>query len=209
MALLAIYDLYSNIVTEALSVFKIMLNKCRCNFIIDIFMFYLSTHSRINLLQLGLCSLFGAQRIRRQDETRFDFLTFIKALSAYWISLCNAVTFNPSFTYKPSKQKPGIGYYWSGCAGKAVREIEIMGLFVIDDDTRLSFHLDAIQTPPTSCLRDDDLALVHWYAGTIRNPIKQILSITRYAVADAYFSKKNFSRTNSGNQPSSGKQNSG
>ena len=42
MAIPAIYDLYSKIVTEALSVSKIKLNKCRCNFIIEIFMLYLS-----------------------------------------------------------------------------------------------------------------------------------------------------------------------
>jgi len=72
------------------------------------------------------------------------------------------------FIHKSGKQTPGIGYFWSGCAGKALRGIEIMGLSVIDADTRLSFHLDAIQTPPTSCLRDNDLTLVDWYAGANR-----------------------------------------
>jgi hypothetical protein len=192
MAIPAIYDLYSKIVTEALSVSKIKLNKCRCNFIIEIFMLYLSIPSRINFLQLGRYSRFGEQRFRRQSETKFDFFSFNKALSAPWIGTRNAVAFDPSFIHKSGKQTPGIGYFWSGCAGKALRGIEIMGLSVIDADTRLSFHLDAIQTPPTSCLRDNDLTLVDWYAGAIKNHIKQILSITRYVVADAYFSKKNF-----------------
>ena len=68
MAVPAIYDLYSKIVTEALSVSKIKLNKCRCNFIIEIFMLYLSIPSRINFLQLGRYSRFGEQRFRRQAE---------------------------------------------------------------------------------------------------------------------------------------------
>ena len=155
-------------------------------------MLYLSIPSRINFLQLGRYSRFGEQRFRRQAETKFDFFSFNKALSAPWIGRRNAVAFDPSFIHKSGKQTPGIGYFWSGCAGKALRGIEIMGLSVIDADTRLSFHLDAIQTPPTSCLRDNDLTLVDWYAGAIKNHIKQILSITRYVVADAYFSKKNF-----------------
>ena len=38
MAILAIYDLYSKIVLEALAVSKVKLNKCRCDFMIEIFL---------------------------------------------------------------------------------------------------------------------------------------------------------------------------
>jgi len=192
MAIPAIYDLYSKIVAEALSVSKIKLNKCRYDFMIEIFMLYLSIPSRINFLQLGRYSLYGEQRFRRQSETGFDFFSFNKALSAPWIGTRNAVAFDPSFIHKSGKQTPGIGYFWSGCAGRALRGIEILGLSVIDADTRLSFHQEAIQTPPTGCLHDNGLTLVDWYAGAIKKHIQQILSITRYVVADAYFSKKNF-----------------
>ena len=113
-------------------------------------------------------------------------------MSAPWIGTRNAVAFDPSFIHKSGKQTPGIGYFWSGCAGRALRGIEILGLSVIDADTRLSFHLEAIQTPPSSCLHDNGLTLVDWYAGAIKKYIEQILSITRYVVADAYFSKKSF-----------------
>ena len=192
MAIPAIYDLYSKIVLEALIVSKVKLNKCRCDFMIEIFRLYLSIPSRINFLQLGRYSLFGEQRFRRQFETGFDFFSFNKALSAPWIGARNAVAFDPSFIHKSGKQTPGIGYFWSGCAGRALRGIEILGLSVIDADTRLSFHLEAVQTPPTNCLQDNGLTLVDWYAAAIRKHIEQILSITRYVVADAYFSKKNF-----------------
>ena len=192
MAIPAIYDLYSKIVLEAFAVSKVKLNKCRCDFMIEIFMLYLSIPSRINFLQLGRYSLFGEQRFRRQFEIGFDFFSFNKALSAPWIGTRNAVAFDPSFIHKSGKQTPGIGYFWSGCAGRTLRGIEILGLSVIDADTRLSFHLEAVQTPPTNCLQDNGLTLVDWYAAAIRKHIDQILSITRYVVADAYFSKKNF-----------------
>lgn len=192
MAIPAIYDLYSKIVTEALSVSKIKLNKCRRDFMIEIFMLYLSIPAKINFLQLGRYSLFGEQRFRNQSEKGFNFLCFNKALSEPWIGTRNAIAFDPSFIHKSGKQTPGIGYFWSGCAGRALRGIEILGLSVIDADTRLSFHLEAIQTPPTSCLHDNGLTMVDWYAGAIKKHIEQILSITRYVVADAYFSKKSF-----------------
>jgi len=192
MSISAIYVIYSKIVIEALSVSKIKLNKCRRDFMIEIFMLYLSIPSRINFLQLGRYSCFGEQRFRRQFEQGFDFFGFNKALSMPWIGGRTAVAFDPSFIHKSGKQTPGIGYFWSGCAGRALRGIEILGLSVIDADTRLSFHLDAVQTPPTNCLQDNELSLIDWYAGVIKEYRIQILSITNYVVADAYFSKKNF-----------------
>jgi len=56
---------------EALSFTKIKLNKCRRDFMIEIFMLYLSIPSRINFLQLGRYSRFGEQRFRRQFEEGF------------------------------------------------------------------------------------------------------------------------------------------
>ena len=77
----AIYDLYSKIIPDALSVSKIKLNKCRRDFMIEIFMLYLSIPSRINFLQLGRYCRFGEQHLRGQFEQGFDFFGFNKALS--------------------------------------------------------------------------------------------------------------------------------
>jgi hypothetical protein len=109
-----------------------------------------------------------------------------------WIGSRTAVAFDPSFIHKSGKQTSGIGYFWSGFACRVLRGIEILGLSVIDADPRLSFHLDAVQTPPTNCLQDNVFSLIDWYAGVIKEYLKQILSITNYVVAEAYFSKKNF-----------------
>jgi len=70
----AIYDLFSKIVLDALSVSKIKLNKCRRDFIIEIFMLNLSIPSRINFPQFGRYSRFGEQRFRRQFEQGFELL---------------------------------------------------------------------------------------------------------------------------------------
>ncbi len=192
MATSAIYVVYSKIVLDGLAVSKIKLNKCRRDFMIEIFMLYLSISSWINFSQLDRYSRLGEQRFLRQFEQGFDFFSFNKALSMPWIGKRNAIAFDPSFISKLDKYTSGIGYFWSGCAGRALRGIEILGLSVIDADTRLSFHLEAIQTPSPNCLQDNELSLIDWYAALIKKQIKLILSITRYVVADAYFSKKNF-----------------
>ncbi len=68
MAIPEIYNLYSNIIIEALSVFKIKLNKCIRDFMIEIFMLYLNIPTRINFLQLGRYSRSGEQRFHRQFD---------------------------------------------------------------------------------------------------------------------------------------------
>ncbi|BBE20270.1 mobile element protein [Aquipluma nitroreducens] len=113
-------------------------------------------------------------------------------MSKPWIGKHNAIAFDPSFIHKSGKHTPVIGYFWSGCAVRAIRGIEILLLYLIDADTRLSFHLEAVQTPSPNCLSDNELTLIDWYAVLIKKQIKLILSITCYVVADAYFSKKNF-----------------
>ena len=74
MTIPAIYNLYSKIILEALSVSPIKLNKCRRDFMIEIFMLNLNIPSRINFLQLGRYGLHGEQRYRRQFEKEFDFM---------------------------------------------------------------------------------------------------------------------------------------
>ncbi|NEW83485.1 MAG: transposase [Mariniphaga sp.] len=152
---------------------------------IEIFMLYLSIPSRINFLQVVTAVL-------ESNASEHGFVSFNKALSMPWIGKHNAIAFVPSFIHKSGKHTPEIGYFWSAFAGSALRGIEILGLSVIDAFTRLSFHLEAVLTTSPTCLHDNDLSLIDWYVAVIKKQIKLILSITKYVVANAYFSKKNF-----------------
>ena len=73
----AIYELYENIALNVIESAKLKLNKCRSNFMLEIFMLYLSIPGRINFLQLGRYSHHGEQGFRRQFEEKFDFFGFI------------------------------------------------------------------------------------------------------------------------------------
>ncbi len=188
----AIYIQYSEIIQSALTDAKLKINKCHRNFMIEIFLLYLSIPGRINFLQLGRYSLFGEQRFRRHFETDFDFFSFNTALSRPYMGRCSAIAFDASFIHKSGKQTPGIGYFWSGCAGKALRGLEVLSFSLIDATSRLSFHLKAVQTPPTNTLRDENLTLPHWYAAVIEKNRQAIISLTPYLVADAFFSKRSF-----------------
>lgn len=188
----AIYDLYENIVLNALKSAKLKINKCRKNFMLEIFMLYLSIPGRINFLQLGRYSRHGEQRFRRQFEEKFDFFSFNSALCEPFHGNRTALAIDASFIHKSGKQTPCIGYFLSGCAGKSLRGLEVLSLSLVDAGSRMSFHLSATQTPPVPCLHDNNLTLPDWYAAVVKHHIKQIRPLTNYLVADAFFSKKGF-----------------
>jgi len=163
------------------------INLWRREFLIETFILFLSIPGRINFLQLARYGKRKEQRYRQQFEKHFDFLSFNKELTLSQGSSRFAIAFDPSYISKSGKKTPGVGYFWSGVANKAKWGLEIGGIGAIDIDNHTAFHLEAVQT-----LNDDDQKLTDWYAGVISERKETLTSISRYLVADAYFSKKAF-----------------
>jgi len=163
------------------------INQWREDFLIETFILFLSIRGRINFLQLARYGKHKEQRYRQQFEKPFNFLAFNKELTLSQGSGRYAIAFDPSYISKSGKKTPGVGWYWSGCVNKAKWGLEIGGLAAIDIDNHTAFHLEAVQT-----LNTDQQTLTDWYAGVISDR-KDILSgISKYLVADAWFSKKPF-----------------
>ena len=163
------------------------INQWRRTFLLEILILFLSIRGRINFLQLARYGKYKEQRYRQQFEKRFDFLTFNKELTLSQGSGRYAIAFDPSYVSKSGKVTPGVGWYWSGCASKAKWGLEIGGLAAIDIDNHTAFHLEAVQT-----LASDNQSLSDWYAGVISERKDTLKSISKYLVADAWFSKKSF-----------------
>ena len=163
------------------------INPWRRDFLIETFILFLSIRGRINFLQLGRYGKYTEQRYRQQFEKSFDFLTFNKELTLSQGSGRYVIAFNPSYISKSGKKTPGLSWYWSGCANQAKWGLEIGGLAAIDIDNHTAFHLEAVQT-----LNTDDQTLTDWYAGVISDRKETLMGISKYLVADAWFSKKPF-----------------
>ena len=163
------------------------INQWRRDFLIETFILFLSIRGRINFLQLGRYGKYKEQRYRQQFEKSFDFLTFNKELTLSQGSGKYAIAFDPSYISKSGKKTPGLGWYWSGCANQAKWGLEIGGLAAIDIDNYTAFHLEAVQT-----LNTDEQTLTDWYAGVISDRKETLMGISKYLVADAWFSKKPF-----------------
>ncbi len=101
------------------------------------------------------------------------------------------IAIDPSDINKSRKATPGLGYFWSDCAGKAKWGLEIAGLAAIDIDNHTEFHLDAEQIITDS---NDESTLVEWYADVITSKLESLKEISSILFTDAWFSTRQFSK---------------
>lgn len=104
----------------------------------------------------------------------------------------DASAFDPSYISKSGKCTPYLGRFWSGCAKMAKHGLEISGIGIIDMDLHTCFHLEAVQTPPVKTLEQAKWTLIDWYLHVLRTRKETLQRLTKYVVADAYFSKSTF-----------------
>ena len=182
------YNNYNSLIIRTLNKISVF-NKCRKDFFWEVVILLLSIKGRVNFLQLGRFGNFKEQRYRQQFEKPFPWLDFNKELALSHGGSRFVIAFDPSYINKSGKKTPGVGWYWSGCAGQTKWGLEIGGLAAIDLDNHTAFHLEAVQT-----LIEDKQAtsLTDWYVNVIKERKATLSSISKYLVADAWFSKKPF-----------------
>jgi len=179
---------YKSIIINTLNKISI-LNKCRKAFLCEVFVLYLSIKGRVNFLQLARFGKFKEQRYRQQFEKPFAFLEFNKELALSYGGNRFVIAFDPSYINKSGRKTPGLGWYWSGCAGQSKWGIEIGGIAAIDIDNHTAFHLEAVQT----IIKNKEITnLTDWYFNVVKDRREILSSISKYFVVDAWFSKKPF-----------------
>jgi Transposase DDE domain len=161
------------------------LKESRKQFIANVLLLFLSIKGRINFLQLSRFSKNCEQFYRINFENKFNFEDFnLKLILDQSIKEC-IVAFDPSYISKSGKTTFGLNMYWSGCAKKAKWGLEICGFAAIDVLRNTAFHLNAIQTPPI-----EDMTLLVYYCRIVKEHYLYFKVLSKYMVADAYFSKK-------------------
>ncbi|MFV8325008.1 transposase [Flavobacterium sp. ZS1P14] len=168
-----------------------LLTNPRKKFISSVLFSFLSIKGRINFLQLERYGEYCEQSYRESFKEKFDFLEFNKALISK-ISPDVVIGFDPSYLSKSGKKTHGIGYFWSGVAGKSKWGLEMAGFAAIDPELNTAFHLNAIQTPCAEELSDLNMTLLAYYGSLITQNAQEFRKISKYIVADAYFSKLPF-----------------
>lgn len=164
------------------------ISKWQYVFILDVYLLFLSIKGKLNFLQMGRYGKHVEQRYRIQFEKDFDHLDFNKELVMQNGSGHYTIAFDPSYISKSGRSTHGVGWYWSGVAGKTKWGLEISGIAAIDIDNHMGFHLEAVQTPNTL----ESGKLLEHYSNVIIQRKQQLKQISKYVVVDAYFSKEPF-----------------
>ena len=178
---------YKSIIKNALNEMH-NINKWQYYFIIEIIGLFLSIKGRINFLQLQRFGKYNEQHYRSHFSKDFNFLEFNTNLVNQNSSKHNILAFDPSYISKSGKSTYGVGHYWSGVAGQSKHGLEISGIAAVDITNHTAFHLEAIQTPNNL----DKGELLEHYTKIIIERKNELQLVSRFVVADAYFSKEPF-----------------
>jgi len=170
------------------------MSKPRKYFVAHTLWLFASIKGRINFLQLERFSKFCEQYFRIGFQKTLDFLCFNSILleKHFPSSSVLAIALDPSYIDKSGKATKGVGNFWSGCAGKAKRGLELCGFAVVDVLSAEAYHLKAYQSPSPDELKNQGSDLLSHYGKLVVEHAKAWLAFSKYMLADAYFSKKPF-----------------
>ena len=120
------------------------------NFFTELFELLFSIQGRVNFWNLSRYSTYNESTFRRRFAQYFDWLNFncLVTESAQVGATGQVIgVIDCSFISKSGKKTFGLDKFWSGCAAKAKRGLEISVLGLIDVVSGTAWTLDVTQTP--------------------------------------------------------------
>ena len=171
------------------------------SFFLDVMVGVLTISGRINFLQLARYCKSCEQRFRQNFRKKFDWIAFNQSFIQKQPGHKYVIAIDPSYVSKSGKNTPGLGYFWSGCAQTMKRGLEILGIALVDADTREAYAIRAVQTliqrirrgrRPKCVAHIERDSLVSHYLKALYDFRDQLLQLSNIIVADAFFSKATF-----------------
>ena len=118
------------------------------SFFIETMILILTTYGKINFLSLARHGKSCESRFRQNFKKKFDWCAFNSGMLLDNPGHTVAVALDHSFIHKSGKKTPGLGWYWSGCAGATKRGLEILGFAQVVEGYSDARFLFAVQTVP-------------------------------------------------------------
>lgn len=122
------------------------LSKSFRTFIIETMELYLTSSGRMNHTQMARCSSSCESLFRQNFKTPFDWVSFnrhfLDSTSRHRVT----IAIDPYFVLKSGKKTPDVDWFWSGCVSTMKRGLELLGLSIVDADTKDVVFLKAEQT---------------------------------------------------------------
>lgn len=164
--------------------------KWRRQFLVHILTMFLALRGRINFSSLTRYGCLTNLCYRTNFKRPFNWLEFNTILVMEHTSPDRMLVFDPTFLRKSGKQTPGVGYFYSGSAGKAKWGLEAGGLAVVDVQAHTALHLQATRTPAD--LADSGETLLEGYARCITDQAEALRAISSLVCVDAFFARYPF-----------------
>ncbi len=163
------------------------INKWQRDFFTQHLDLFLSIRGRYTYLNFERYGEKNEMTYRNHHNAGFAFQKFNLSLIMSHLSDKRMLAFDPSYISKSGKHTPGVGYFWSGCAGKAKWGLELCGFAAVDIQANTALHYFAAQT-----MLEDGQGLMGFYCELLRQQAPELLKMSRYLGVDAFFSKKSF-----------------
>lgn len=172
------------------------------NFIIETMILYIVMLGKVNYTSMARISDSCESRFRQNFKQSFDWLGFNMQFTERMSDQRKAIAIDPTYISKAGKKTPGVGYFWSGSAGAPKWGLEILGIALVNADTKEAVHLKAVQTikrpkrrgPKPRHLKalKESNGLFAIYLNALKADAERFRSITPHVVADSFFANGPF-----------------
>lgn len=185
---------FRNICQKAVTASLGRLHKSFNDLLVEIALLMLLLPQRVNFTQLAKYGKRSEKCYRDNFSRTVNWLSLNTALASMRFNhgTRQAIAIDPSYISKSGVHTPGIGRFWSGCAGAVKHGLEILGIGLVDADENDCMMLRAVQTPSEQSLKEAGVSLLSWYLTSVVNLKDQLRDLSQYIVADAYFSVRCF-----------------
>ena len=162
--------------------------KWQRDFLRQLFSTVLLVYGKLNFSNLARHSELDEKTYRRGFRRDFDFEMFnLHCLGQRTTSGELVAALDASYLAKSGKQTFGLGKFYSGCIGRAVKGLEISELALIDRDSRQAFAFSTRQTVAKA-----GKSRVEQYAEHVKACAETLPKEVNYLLVDGYYSKKGF-----------------
>ena len=191
-------DQYMDVFKDAVEDSAAKLTKSFKKILIEVIILFMVIPRKINFTQMGRYGLHVEQTYRNafglKKSKCIDWLKLNVSLAKRFLGKQGrwAIAIDPSYISKAGKKTPHIGRFWSGCAQSVKHGLEIMGIGLIDIDTKDCMMLRAHQSLNNKELSLRNKTMVDFYISVIKRYRKELLKLSTLIVADAYFSTSTF-----------------
>ena len=191
-------DQYMDVFKDAVEDSAAKLTKSFKKILIEVIILFMVIPRKINFTQMGRYGSHVEQTYRNafglKKSKCIDWLKLNVSLAKRFFGKQGrwAIAIDPSYISKAGKKTPHIGRFWSGCAQSVKHGLEIMGIGLIDIDTKDCMMLRAHQSLSNKELSLRNKTMVDFYISVIKRYRKELLKLSTLIVADAYFSTSTF-----------------